>query len=171
MPRLGLAVQGRERFAGLPARSTLRRWSLAALDRPAQITLRFVGEAEGRRMNREFRRADHATNVLTFDYEREPLVLADIVLCVPVVRREAREQGKSVRAHLAHLVIHGVLHALGHDHVDARDARRMEALETALLARLRIANPYEPQPTHDRDVSAGRRRASRSKLAQASGRR
>ena len=80
--------------------------------------------------------------MLTFDYARRPAVIADIVLCVPVIRDEARTQRKTLHAHLAHLVIHGVLHALGHDHLDARQAKRMEAREIALLARLRIADPY-----------------------------
>jgi probable rRNA maturation factor len=145
-PRLNLTIQGldtlRGRYAGLPVRSTLRRWVLRALQEDAELTLRLVGLAEARRLNRDFRGRDYATNVLTFDYAREP-VLADIVLCVPVIAREARQQKKSLRAHLAHLVIHGTLHAQGHDHERARDARRMEALEKALLADLGYADPYQ----------------------------
>jgi probable rRNA maturation factor len=143
---LRLAVQGAAGHAGVPARTTLRRWVLRALENStdeAQLTLRWVGRAEGRRLNREFRRRDYATNVLTFDYARAPLT-ADLVLCVPVIRREARAQGKSLRAHLAHLVIHGVLHARGFDHQDERAARQMEARERRLLASLRIADPYLP---------------------------
>lgn len=139
-----IALQGRERFAGMPAASTLRRWVRHALaGQPAQLTLRFVGTAEGRRLNRTFRARDYATNVLTFDYTRDPCVVADIVFCVPVITREARTQGKRLRAHLAHLVIHGVLHAIGMDHQRAAERQRMEAREIALLAALRIANPYE----------------------------
>ena len=142
---LSLTLQGVEAHPGLPARATLRRWVLLALgedaSQQAHITLRFVGSAEGRRLNRDYRGRDYATNVLTFDYAREPLA-ADIVLCMPVVRREAREQDKRLRAHLAHLVIHGVLHARGFDHVRAREANRMEARERTLLAALRIADPY-----------------------------
>jgi probable rRNA maturation factor len=147
---LQLDIQGAERFAGIPTRPTLRRWVLLALGdagdkaaNDAQLTLRFVGSAEGRRLNRGFRGRDYATNVLTFDYTRQPLA-ADIVLCMPVVAREAREQGKTLRAHLAHLVIHGVLHARGFDHERPRQATAMEARERALLAQLRIADPYRP---------------------------
>jgi probable rRNA maturation factor len=142
-PRLRLTVQGAEAFAALPARSTLRRWVLRALQTDATLTLRFVGAREGRRLNRDFRGRDYATNVLTFDYARAP-VEADIVLCLPVIAREARQQGKALRAHLAHLVIHGTLHAQGHDHETATDAARMERLETRLLARLGYPDPYRP---------------------------
>lgn len=142
MKRLALSVQGADAFADLPARSTLRRWIVAALERDAQLTLRFVNTREGRRLNREFRGKDYATNVLTFDYLRGPAIEADIVICVAVVRREARAQSKSLRAHLAHLVIHGALHAQGFEHLRAADARRMEKREIELLARLRIPNPY-----------------------------
>ena len=118
------------------------RWIKAALDRDAELTLRFVGAAEARRLNREFRGKDYATNVLTFDYQHAPVVRADIVLCVPVVRREAREQRKGFRDHLAHLVVHGVLHAQGHDHDRAARARTMEAREVRILAGLGIDDPY-----------------------------
>jgi len=139
---LSLSIQGQGRFVGLPARSTLLRWVEAALESDAELTVRFVGAAEARRLNREFRGKDYATNVLTFDYQHAPVVVADIVLCVPVVRREAREQRKGYREHLAHLVVHGVLHAQGHDHARARDAKRMEAREVRILAGLGIDDPY-----------------------------
>jgi probable rRNA maturation factor len=139
---LALSIQGQGRFDGLPARSTLVRWIKAAVECDAELTLRFVGAAEARRLNREFRGRDYATNVLTFDYQHAPVVLADIVLCVPVIRREAREQRKGFREHLAHLVVHGVLHAQGHDHDRASRARRMEALEGRVLAGLGIDDPY-----------------------------
>jgi probable rRNA maturation factor len=141
--RLALAIQGRARFAGLPAASTLRRWVRLALRRDAELTLRFVGSAESRRLNRGFRGKDRPTNVLTFAHRHAPTVWADIVLCVPQLRVEARAQGKPLRAHLAHLIVHGVLHAQGWDHATPVQARRMEAHEIALLARLRIPNPYE----------------------------
>jgi len=139
---LALSIQGQGRFDGLPVRSTLVRWIRAALESDAELTLRFVGAAEARRLNREFRGKDYATNVLTFDYRHTPVVVADIVLCVPVVRREAREQRKGFREHLAHLVVHGVLHAQGHDHDRAHDAKRMEAREVRILAGLGIDDPY-----------------------------
>jgi len=142
---LQLAIQGRTHFAELPARLTLARWVSGAVDGEAEITLRFVGSAEGRRLNRDFRGRDYATNVLTFSYAQQPAVTADIVLCVPVVRREAREQRKDPRHHLAHLVVHGVLHARGFDHETARPAREMEAQEVAILARLGIPDPYLPR--------------------------
>jgi probable rRNA maturation factor len=142
MPALLLSVQGRSRFAGLPARPTLARWLAAALEADAEITLRFVGGAEGRRLNRDFRGRDYATNVLTFDYAHAPVVQADIVLCVPVIRREARQQRKPPRAHLAHLVVHGALHAQGYRHDRAAPARRMEAREAAILAALGLPDPY-----------------------------
>jgi probable rRNA maturation factor len=139
--RLALSIQGAAAFPALPSRATLRRWTRLALERDAVIVLRFVGTREGRRLNREFRGQDHATNVLTFDYMETP-VRADIVICVPVVRAEARAQGKSFRDHLVHLVIHGALHAQGHDHVSPAQARKMEAREQRLLARLSVADPY-----------------------------
>ncbi|MGE5159913.1 MAG: rRNA maturation RNase YbeY [Betaproteobacteria bacterium] len=139
---LVVAVQGHGRFDRLPARSTLVRWIRAAVEHDAELTLRFVGAAEARRLNREFRGKDYATNVLTFDYEHAPVVRADIVLCVPVVRREARAQRKPFREHLAHLVVHGALHAQGHDHDRAVRARTMEALEVRILAGLGIGDPY-----------------------------
>ena len=139
---LALSIQGQTRFDGLPARTTLRRWIVAALERDAELTLRFVGAAEARKLNRDYRGRDYATNVLTFDYAHAPVVRADIVLCVPVVRREAREQRKAFRDHLAHLAVHGVLHAQGHEHDRAVDARKMEAREVGILAGLGIDDPY-----------------------------
>ena len=142
MPALLLAVQGHSRFTGLPPRATLARWIRPALERDAEITLRFVGAAEGRRLNRDYRGRDYATDVLTFDYADAPAIHADIVLCVPVIRREAREQQKKYRDHLAHLVVHGVLHAHGYDHDRAARARRMESLEVEILAGLGLPDPY-----------------------------
>ncbi len=126
-------------------RPLLRRWVRAALLAPAELTLRFVDAAEGRQLNREYRGKDYATNVLTFAYpgtaEDEP-TRADIVFCGEVLRREAAEQHKSLVAHAAHLVIHGVLHAQGYDHEDATEATEMEALEIEFLAGLGVNNPY-----------------------------
>lgn len=137
-----LAVQGRTRFEGLPARATLLRWVRAAAEADAEITLRFVDAREGRRLNRDFRGQDHATNVLTFGYAADARLQADIAICVPVVRREARAQGKTFRDHLAHLIVHGVLHAQGHDHRTVSAARAMERREQAVLAALGIGDPY-----------------------------
>lgn len=126
---------------GLPARRSLERWARAAIARPARaaIGIRFVGAAEGRRLNRTYRGRDYATNVLTFAYTNES---GDIVLCASVVAREAREQRKALRAHYAHLVVHGVLHAQGWDHERPAEARRMESRERAILGRLGYADPY-----------------------------
>ena len=140
---LGLSLQqpdGRHRKTLV--RHKVMRWIRAALVAPAEITLRIVDEAEARRLNREFRAQDHATNVLTFDYQQQPAVVADLVLCAPVVAREAHEQGKTLEAHYAHLIVHGTLHAQGWDHQRADDARRMEARECQLLAALGYADPY-----------------------------
>lgn len=124
-----------------PAR--VRRWMSIALRSPAEIAVRIVGEAEGRALNRQYRGKDYATNVLTFDYAREPVVSADLVLCAPVVEREAREQGKALVEHYAHLLVHGTLHAQGYDHeTNERDALEMEALEVLLMGALGFPNPY-----------------------------
>ena len=108
--------------AALP-RHRVARWIRAALAAPAEITVRIVGDAEGLALNREFRHQAHATNVLTFDYARAPLVVADLVLCAPVVAREAAAQGVALEAHYAHLLVHGTLHAQGFDHENDADAR------------------------------------------------
>lgn len=128
--------------AALPRRK-VARWIRQALATDAEITVRIVDAEEGRALNLQFRGKDYATNVLTFDYTRQPVVTADLVLCAPVVAREASEQGKTLEAHYAHLLIHGTLHAQGYDHeTNARDALEMEALEILLLGALGFANPY-----------------------------
>jgi probable rRNA maturation factor len=123
-------------------RHRVRRWLRASLDAPAQLTVRIVDANEGRALNREFRRKDYATNVLTFGYQTGPVVVADLVLAAPVVEREAREQDIELVAHYAHLLVHGALHAQGLDHERARDARKMEARETEVLRSLGFADPY-----------------------------
>jgi probable rRNA maturation factor len=124
-------------------RHKVARWIRHALAADAEITVRIVGLEEGRALNRDYRQKDYATNVLTFDYTREPLVTADLVLCAPVVEQEAREQGKTLQAHYAHLLVHGTLHAQGWDHETSRaDAETMEAYEIQILARLNLPNPY-----------------------------
>jgi probable rRNA maturation factor len=125
------------------ARHKVARWIRHALAVDAEITVRIVGEQEGRQLNREYRRKDYATNVLTFDYQQEPTVAADLVLCAPVVEREAREQNKTLEEHYAHLLVHGALHAQGWDHeTSEQDAQEMEAYETAILQELGFADPY-----------------------------
>ena len=133
---------GAARHQALLPRAKVQRWVGFALQRPAEIAVRIVGEAEGRALNAQYRHKDYATNVLTFDYTREPVVSADLVLCAPVVEREAREQGKPLVAHYAHLLVHGALHAQGHDHERDDEAARMEAKESAVLAALGVADPY-----------------------------
>jgi probable rRNA maturation factor len=139
--RLSLQFADAAHRRALP-RHRVARWLRAALAAPAQIAVRVVGADEGRALNRDFRGKDAPTNVLTFDYQREPEVVADIVLCAPVVEREAREQGVALEAHYAHLVVHGALHAQGFDHEADADAAAMEARETAVLGRLGFADPY-----------------------------
>jgi probable rRNA maturation factor len=142
-PELALSLQ----FAdptdrALLPRHRVARWIRAALDAPAQITVRIVGADEGRALNRDYRAKDYATNVLTFDYSRAPVIVADLVLCAPVVAREARELKIDRQAHYAHLLVHGTLHAQGHDHELDSEARVMEARETEVLAGLGFSDPY-----------------------------
>ncbi len=135
-------VQVATRSRSLPAATLLRRWTRAALARPAQVTLRIVGEREGEALNRKFRRKPHATNVLTFGYAGDGGLAGDIVLCAPVIAREARRQGKDLESHYAHLTVHGLLHLQGYDHENPREARIMEAREAAILRRLGYPDPY-----------------------------
>ena len=131
-----------EHRAALP-RHKVARWIRHALALPAEVTVRIVGEDEGRQLNRDYRQKDYATNVLTFDYSQEPVVSADLVLCAPVVAREAAEQNKTLQEHYAHLLVHGALHAQGWDHeTSEQDAQDMEAYETDILAGMGFADPY-----------------------------
>lgn len=136
-----LAVQRASRAAHIPSDASLRKWAKASGIR-GTVTVRYVGAAESRRLNREYRRKDHATNVLSFPYASKPME-GDLVICAPVVAREAREQRKPVRAHHAHMLVHGLLHLAGFDHERSREAERMEARERAVLARLGFPDPYE----------------------------
>ena len=138
-----IAIQRASRAAHIPSDSVLRRWARATVPREAAVTLRYVADAEARRLNREFRGKDYATNVLTFVYEWGNGLEGDVVICAPVVAREAREQGKDVRAHHAHLLVHGLLHLQGMDHErSAADAKRMERREREVLRRLGFGDPY-----------------------------
>ena len=136
----------------LPDEASLRRWAEAALEgrrERAEITIRLVGEAEGRALNRQFRGGKRATNVLSFPYHAPAVVvselLGDLVICAPVVKAEAAEQGKAPMAHWAYMVVHGVLHLLGYDHQREDEAGEMERVETALMSQLGFPDPYREQ--------------------------
>ncbi len=124
------------------ARHKVARWLRQALQSDAEITVRIVNALEGQALNRDYRKKDYATNVLTFDYTHEPVVTADLVLCAPVVAKEAKEQGKTLQEHYAHLLVHGALHAQGWDHDEEEDAQVMELRESEIMARLGFENPY-----------------------------
>jgi probable rRNA maturation factor len=170
MPRHALALTSQfvagAAFAAhkaLLTRAQLRRWVQAALLADAELTLRFVDADEGQELNRGYRGKDYATNVLTFAYaqdESDP-VSGDIVLCCPVVEREANEQGIALEAHYAHLIVHGVLHAQGYDHEDDDEAQEMEGLETEILAGLGYADPY----ASEKSAAAGSARTAPAKAS------
>ncbi|RLJ67890.1 rRNA maturation RNase YbeY [Sulfurisoma sediminicola] len=156
-PELSLSVQHAVRHEASPHRPQVLRWLRAAQEGAATVSVRFVDVEEGRALNREYRHKDYATNVLSFVYDSGPMVgsalpmvgsalpmvVGDLVICVPVVLREAHEQGKAVAAHFAHLIVHGMLHLQGYDHeTGAREARRMEAREREILAGLGFPDPY-----------------------------
>ena len=148
LPTLTLSLQfarfdgAAQHRAALP-RHKVARWIRHALALDAEITVRIVDMEEGRQLNRDYRQKDYATNVLTFDYTQEPVVTADLVLCAPVVAREAAEQNKTLAEHYAHLLVHGTLHAQGWDHETSEaDAQEMEAYESDILAGLGFADPY-----------------------------
>jgi probable rRNA maturation factor len=146
--KLSLSVQYADpRLRDTITRPQLRRWVQAALLAPAELTIRFVDAEEGRVLNRDYRAKDYATNVLTFAYndgdeDDSAVTQADIILCTDVLQREAAEQGKTLAAHTAHLVVHGVLHAQGYDHESDAEATEMEGIEIDVLARLGLENPY-----------------------------
>lgn len=147
--KLSMSVQYATDRGSLPTRSQFRRWVKVAQQRNLQIVLRIVDEQEGLALNSKYRGRNYATNVLTFTYsdnEFSPggmdIQYGDIVICAPVVEREASEQGKALQAHYAHLVIHATLHLQGYDHENEHDAARMEALESKLMEKLKYANPY-----------------------------
>lgn len=148
-PRLQLSLQfGCPRHRELLPRRRVARWIREALTRPAELTVRIVDETEGRQLNQAFRDQDHATNVLTFDYESEPLVVADVVLCADVIEREARAQGRALVAHYAHLLVHGALHAQGLDHLTPRQAKEMQQRESEILLSLGFDDPWRESNQH-----------------------
>jgi probable rRNA maturation factor len=143
-PEFSLSVQFASEADDLPSRAQIRRWVAAALEHPAEITVRIVDAEEAQALNQDYRSKGYVPNVLTFEYgEISPGVLGgDVVICAPVVEREAREQGKPLKDHYAHMTVHGVLHLLGYDHIEPADADIMESREIAILKHFRIPNPY-----------------------------
>ena len=143
-PEFSLSVQFASDADALPGRAQVRRWVAAALEHPAEITVRIVDAEEAQALNQDYRDKAYVPNVLTFEYgEISPGILGgDVVICAPVVEREAREQGKPAKHHYAHMTIHGVLHLQGYDHIDPAEAEIMESREIAILKQFHIPNPY-----------------------------
>ena len=143
-PTLSLSLQfADKRHRDQLPRHKVARWLKAALESDAELTVRMVDAEEGQALNRDYRQKDYATNVLTFDYTQEPVVMADLILCAPVIEREAQEQNKTLEEHYAHMLVHGTLHAQGWDHETSEaDAEEMEARETEILAGLGQPDPY-----------------------------
>jgi probable rRNA maturation factor len=140
--KLSLSVQYASTATDLPTRAQFRRWFNAALLGDMSLTLRIVDAEEGRSLNKSYRGKDYATNVLTFVYDNDP-VSGDVVICAPVVAREAAEQNKELKSHYAHMSIHSALHLQGYDHEVESEAEEMEALETSIMLKLRYTNPYQ----------------------------
>ena len=142
-----ITVQNASTARNVPTAARIRKWARAALNVDAQVTIRIVGETEGRLLNRSYRRKDYATNVLTFVFRDQAPLQGDLALCAPVITREARAQRKTVAAHYAHMIVHGLLHLQGHDHENDNDAAVMEKRERALLARFGYPDPYKSPET------------------------
>ncbi|KNH08574.1 metal-dependent hydrolase [Candidatus Burkholderia brachyanthoides] len=150
-PRLTLSMQfptakTYPSHKAIVSRATVARWIKASLFADAELIVRFVDEEEGRTLNRTYRQKDYATNVLTFAYaeSEDDLVSGDLILCCPVIEREANEQGKPLEAHYAHLIVHGTLHAQGYDHEVESEAQEMESIETDIMQSLGFSDPYVP---------------------------
>jgi probable rRNA maturation factor len=142
MPKLNLSIQFASKESNLPSENQLRKWVKAAIRVNTEATIRIVDEIEGRYLNKTYRCKDYATNVLTFPITEEPDLMGDIVICAPVVFKEAAEQNKSIEAHFAHLTVHGTLHLHGYDHQTEEQAGLMESIEVTTLVKLGYANPY-----------------------------
>lgn len=140
---ISVDFQQQELFPELPAESVMASWVEAAAERDIEMTIRFVDRDEGYELNSTYRHKDYATNVLTFDYQHEPVVQADLVICVPVLVEQAKEQGKTFLAHLCHLIVHGTLHAHGYDHITDEEANVMEPLEIKILKKIGFDDPYQ----------------------------
>lgn len=145
-----ITVQCAATARNVPTAARIRRWARAALPDDACVTIRIVGQTEGRLLNRSYRRRDYATNVLTFVFRDKPPLEGDLALCAPVITREARAQHKPVAAHYAHMIVHGLLHLQGYDHENNRDAVVMERRECALLASFGYPDPYRSRTTNDK---------------------
>lgn len=142
-PELSLSLQfADKRHRDQLPRHKVIRWIKAALESDAELTVRMVDAEEGQTLNRDYRQKDYATNVLTFDYAQEPVVMADLVICAPVIEQEAKEQKKDLLAHYAHMLVHGTLHAQGWDHIEEDEAQAMEQREREIMAKLGFPDPY-----------------------------
>ncbi|MGE5452999.1 MAG: rRNA maturation RNase YbeY [Acidobacteriota bacterium] len=142
-PELSLSLQfADKRHREVLPRHKVIRWIKAALESDAELTVRLVDAEEGQSLNRDYRQKDYATNVLTFDYAQEPVVMADLVICSPVIEQEAQDQNKDLLAHYAHMLVHGTLHAQGWDHLEDDEAQAMEARERVIMAALGFEDPY-----------------------------
>ena len=142
MPQLKFSLQIASNMVETPAKNLFKKWAKAALRVDTEATIRIVDEDEGRALNLAYRHKDYATNVLTFTLSETPHLMGDIVICAPVVMKEAAEQHKSLEAHFAHLTVHAILHLHGYDHEDAHQAELMESIEIQILAKLGYADPY-----------------------------
>ncbi len=142
MPQLSLSVQFASSLVNLPTAIQFRKWAKAALRVDTEVTIRIVDAEEGRELNATYRGKDYATNVLTFPLTEEPHLIGDIVICAPVVEKEAKSQHKTIEAHYAHLTVHGILHLHGYDHETEPQAELMEGLETAIITKLGYPSPY-----------------------------
>ncbi len=142
MPQLKFSLQIASELANIPTKALFKKWAKAALRVDTEVTIRVVDEDEGRALNLAYRHKNYATNVLTFPLAEEPHLMGDIIICAPIVAKEATEHQITLEAHFAHLTVHGVLHLHGYDHEDAHQAELMESIEIQILAKLGYANPY-----------------------------